>query len=321
MRRLLTIAPVAVAIAVSLAAGPAFGADSSGATDELKEGYALKQSGKCREAIPHFLASYKVDPKPKALLNLADCEAQVGELLAARGHAAEGRDLARQENDTELTGVADEQLDAIEKRLPRLTIRLAPGAVPRSIAIRDGSVLGATDLGAAVPMNPGVHHVVATAPGHAQREFDVTLAEGASAEVEVQPGLALDAANASSWHGAKSGGWSENSGPSTRQIVTFGALGLGAAGIVVGVATGIAAGSKHSALENECTGNNCPTSAQGDLDGFHSLRTWSTVGYVLGLAGLAAGAVLWFTSPSYSEKTPTSGSWITPSPAGLAGRF
>ncbi len=68
--------------------------DAPAAIDELKQGYALKRAGHCPEAIPHFLASYRAEPKPKALLNLADCEQQTGDLLSARGYATQGRDLA-----------------------------------------------------------------------------------------------------------------------------------------------------------------------------------------------------------------------------------
>src|ERR1019366_486119 len=276
--RLSVLVSAAVAMVASLTAFASQAADAPSALDELTTGYGLKQAGKCPEAIPHFLASYRADPKPKSLLNLADCEAQVGELVSARGHATEGRDLARQENDTELAGVADQQLAAIDKRLPRLTVRLATGAPAGTVAVRDGSLLSGAQLGAPMPLNPGVHHVVATAPGHAQRELNVTLAEGADAEVEAQPGPPLTM-NASSGEREQGHGRNESAGSSARQILAYGAFGLGAAGIVMGVVTGVAAGSKHSALENECTGNNCPASAQSDLDGFHSLRTVSTVGY------------------------------------------
>ncbi len=118
------------------------GDDSANAVDELKAGYALKQAGNCTEAIPHFLASYRADPKPKALLNLADCLAQTSDLLSARGYATQGRDLADQQHDAELTGVADDQLAAIDKRLPRLTIRIASAAPPDSKVSRDGVVSG-----------------------------------------------------------------------------------------------------------------------------------------------------------------------------------
>ena len=140
---------------------------------------------------PHFLASFRADPKPKAALNLADCLAQTGDLLSARGYATQGRDLADQQHDTELVGVADEQLAAIDKRLPRLTIRIASSAPPDSKVSRDGVVVGAASFGVAAALNPGPHRIVVTASGRVDAEFDVTLAEGAAEEIEVHPGVAL----------------------------------------------------------------------------------------------------------------------------------
>ena len=300
--------------------------DAPNAVDELKTGYALKQAGKCPEAIPHFLASYLADPKPKALLNLVDCKQQTGDLVAARGYAQQGRDLAAQQNDAELVGVADQQLAAIDKRLARLTIRLASHAPADSRVSRDSIVLDQRSLGVAVEVNPGAHRIVVAAVGRTDAEFDVTLAEGAVQELEVHPGgpLAQEPTAAIAGHPRTEEVEMSSErapSPSTRTLLTYGAFGVGAVGLAVGLATGIAATSKHSALERECpNASGCPDSAQNDIDSFHSLRTWSTVGYVVGAAGLATGAVLWFTAPKASPEL-SARLWIGPRSAGVAGAF
>ena len=314
------------AVATSLGAASAQAGDVTSAAEELKQGYILKLGGNCGEAIRHFVASYRLDPRPKAVLNLADCERQTGDLLAARGHATEGRELARRQNDAELVGVAEQQLATIDRRLARLTIRLSPGAPVGSVVARNGVNLDTSSLGVAAALNPGTYHIVATAPGHAQHQSDVTLGEGAREDIEVQPGPAVvDARPAAipptvpATIEPTEGSGTPSSG-STRTALTYGAFGVGAAGIVVGVAVGVAAGSKHSTLEGECTGNNCPSSAQSDIDSFRSLRTWSTVGYVVGFVGLAGGAVLLLTAPRAVSDT-TAHVWIGPASAGLAGAF
>ena len=65
---------VSLLLAASAIRAPARAADSTGAVEELKEGYALKQAGNCRDAVRHFARSLQLNPTPKALLNLADCE-------------------------------------------------------------------------------------------------------------------------------------------------------------------------------------------------------------------------------------------------------
>ena len=179
------------AVATCLGATSAQAADVTSAAEELKQGYILKLRGNCGDAIRHFVASYRLDPRPKAVLNLADCERQTGDLLAAREHATEGRELARRQNATELVGVAEEQLATLEKQLPRLTIRLASGAPDGTRVVRDGVVVGPEALGKAVATNPGAHRVMATATGRVDCEFELTLGEGARQVIEVEPGPML----------------------------------------------------------------------------------------------------------------------------------
>jgi hypothetical protein len=316
--RVFAVFSLLTVIVACLAEGDALAADSSAAIDELKAGYALKQQGQCERAIPHFLASYHADPKPKALLNLADCEQRLHLLLSATEHAKEGLNLARQANDEALVDVAQGQLDTIDHKLPRLIVRMAPSAPPGATAILDGAALGVDAMDAPVPLDPRGHRVIVTAPGHAQREFDIPLVEGQHAEIEVEPGMPTGSDAAPAEATLPPSG-SENGGSPARQLLTYGVLGIGGAGIAAGVAVGVAAGSKHGTIERECNGNSCPPTAQGDIDSFHTLRTWSTVGYAVGFAGVAAGAVLWLTAPK-SDTTATA-VWLGPASAGVSGRF
>jgi hypothetical protein len=305
-------------VATALPVRTAIADDAAGALGELKQGYVLKQQGNCREAIPHLARSLELDPKPKAALNLADCERQVGDLVAARDHAALGRDLAHQLNDAELATVADEQLGAIDKRLPLLTIRLASGAPTACTIERDGSVVEMRSLGVPIEVNPGTHTIALHAPGFMDRRFRTTIAEGERAEIEVEPGprlrsSAVQVTATSPEHAAQS--------PPPLVYGAYGALGLGAVGLTIGIVAGLAAVSKHDALVGECNGNDCFPSAQGDLDGFHSLKTVSTVGYLVGAIGLAGGGALWFFALRERSTGRDAHLWIGPSSAGVGGVF
>jgi hypothetical protein len=304
---------------VSAATGTAHADDAPDALDELKQGYALKQAGRCQEAIAHFARSFDRDPTAKALLNRADCEAKVGDLAAAQDHAAQGRQLAIERNDAELAGLAAEQLAAIEKKIPHLTITMAPNAPANCTVSRDGVPVDPATLGAAVGVNPGEHAVVANASGYPPRTFYVTLAEGETARIKVQPGAKL----ASPAEAATSGTSAppESSHGSTGRLLAFAAGGIGVAGLVVGIATGIAAATKHGTLESHCAGNNCPPSEQSELDSFHTLRTASTVAYAIGLVGIAGGAVLWLTVGRPRSNGAGVGAWLGPASAGVGGSF
>jgi hypothetical protein len=166
-----------MAASVCLCTSPAKAADSAEALDELRQGYSLKQAGNCQDALPHLARSFQIEPTARAALNLSDCEQRLGDLVASKGHAAQGADLARQQKNGELAGVADEQLAAIEKRLPRLTVKLVDAA-PDCAVTRDGAALPAASVGTPIAINPGAHVIAVSCPGRANRSVDVTIAEG-----------------------------------------------------------------------------------------------------------------------------------------------
>lgn len=318
-----TILSFGLAAAGVLTSAHAQAADNAEALDELKQGYSLKQVGNCRDAVPHLTHSVRLQATARALLNLSDCEQKLGELLSAQGHAAQGREMAGQQNDGELAALADEQLAAIDKRLPRLTVRLSDQAPAGSKVACDGVPVDASSLGAPIPKNTGAHIVTVSAPGRAEKRFDVTMDEGGHRELTVEPGpkLGLEPPDKipSEAEAPKSEPGSQRANLS--KPLALAAFGLGAAGLAVGLVTGIMGGSKHAALTTECPQDLCPSSAHGDLDAFHTLRTASTVGYVVGALGVAGGAVLWLTAPSGRATRATARVWLGPSSAGVGGAF
>src|SRR5437762_10088774 len=98
--------------------------DPAAARAQLQQGYALKQQGKCDEALPHFVESVRLDHQPKGLVNLADCEEKLGKLASAQMHFVEVRDLARAQGLDPLRNVAEQHLAALERRMPKLIVLL-----------------------------------------------------------------------------------------------------------------------------------------------------------------------------------------------------
>ncbi len=178
-----------VALLLICTAAPALAqTDPAAGRAQLKQGYELKQAGHYDEAFPHLLEAVRLDPQPKALMNLADCEEHLGKLSDADGHWVRARDRAAEQRDDALHAEAARRLAALEKRLPRLTIRLAAGAPADTVVVRDGVKLGAASLGVPLPGDPGAHVVEVQAKGHASKHYDVTLAEGQQSDLEVEPG-------------------------------------------------------------------------------------------------------------------------------------
>ncbi len=101
------------------------------------------------------------------------------------------------------------------------------------------------------------------------------------------------------------------------------AVGVGSAGVVTGVVAGSAASKKHSTLAAHCVDDDCPPEYHEELEDFRQYRTFSTVGYVAGAAGVALGVTLLVTAPEAARASPTKGVTlrIGPSYAGVGGRF
>src|SRR6185369_2421775 len=109
-------------------------------------------------ACEQFRASDKLDAAVGTELNLADCEEK-------RGHLASAWELYR---------TAAEKLSERDERLAFARSRIQAGA-PQESTVRDGDVeLGAV-LGVALPMDPGPHTLVVSAPGFAPQSFAVRL--------------------------------------------------------------------------------------------------------------------------------------------------
>lgn len=304
------IGAFSVLLASAMLARDAYAADPAAALDELKQGYALKKDGNCGEAIRHFERSQQLNPTAKALLNLSDCEARTGNLVAAQVHATEGRRLAEREGDADLTAVADGQLGVLERRLPRLLIALSPDAPRNSIVSRDGLSVAPSSVGVAIAVNPGKHVIAVRAEGFAARVFEVSIVEGARERIEVAPGQRLvgDAKAPEDEPAAR--GWSSLG---ARKVAALAFGGAGVVAVGVGTVFGLNALSKNSDsnANGHCDSAGCdPIGKQLRNDALGS-ATLSTIAFVAGATLIAGGAVLWITAPAEHASRVTVGGTFT----------
>jgi hypothetical protein len=248
----------------------------------FEEGRKALAAGDLDTACARFRASDQIDPAPGTKANLADCEERRGRVATAweLNRTALGKLPAGDPR----APILKQRIAKLEGRLPKLVLTLAAGA-PKETVVREGeATLGTSSTyGVALPLDPGVHHLEVSAPGRAPRTIEVTLAEGKSAEVTVEPG-AVEAAPRAPAAPASS---SASPGP---WIVG----GVGVAGIVVGAVAGVIVLSKKGATSACSDGPppTCPTQDAVDAaNAGRALGPVSTVGFVVGAAGLAAGGI------------------------------
>jgi hypothetical protein len=311
-------APALVLVCCALAAPRAARAQDREATATalFDEGHALMVQRRYAEACPKLAESQRLAPSGGTLINLAECYERSGRTASAW---AAWKDAAARANAAGKPGPEKSALAraaALEPALARLTIALAPGSDVAGLEVtRDGVPVGAGELGSAMPVDPGTHHVEAQAPGKKpwaatvdvaakQRDARVTVSlEDAPQAPAVAAATAADApppARPAALEAvAPPAGTESEAWPAQRTV----AIGVGAAGVVgvaVGSAFGLIAKSKNDqALEpaNCRTSTQCSTSGLTLTDDARSAATVSTVAFIAGGAAIATGAVLWFTAP------------------------
>src|SRR5262249_37803913 len=141
---------------------------------------------------------------------------------------------------------------------------------------RDGVELGAGSLGTPLPVEPGKHVVSVSAPGHATKTFEVTLAEAEqkSLAVDVGPEGSPDASTNPAPDGPKSNG-----------LRTVGWIvgGVGAAAVATGVVFTLLALGDNSKSKPGCDGSICAD--QPSLDARNDARAKGNVATGLFIGG------------------------------------
>ncbi|MCC6648269.1 MAG: hypothetical protein IT374_22205 [Polyangiaceae bacterium] len=295
-------------LAPLLASSAAFAGDAASAEALFVQGRAAADRGDHATACAKFEESNRLDPAPGTVFNLGDCSEKLGKLATAWQYF---REVAqRLPASDERVPIAIARAARLDKRTPRLTIRLAASAPAGTVVARDGSELGAASLGVALPVDPGEHQIEVRAAGRRPATRRVTIAEGAQQSLEVDAGPLADGAvgpaprpdAAGSSGGRRTAGW----------------IALGAGGVVfgVGVVTGVMVLGKKSTVDANCDADKrCNQAGADAADAGRTLGKVSGVSFVLGAAGLGVGGYLLATSP---RRETAIAPWFGPGAGGLS---
>jgi len=294
------------------ATGEQAGRDQASADELFRQGRALATAQDYAHACPKFSESLRLDPAAGTLLNLADCEEQIGRLASAWAHFKElGDELPRTDERQE---VALERARILERRLPHLTVELSFATAPEATVKCDDVELGRGSLGVALPVDPGEHTVVVSQPGRTLQPVVFTLAEGQSRVLVVGPGEAIPVegdGSAPAGAGKRTAGW----------IVG----GVGVAALATGTYFGIRALEDRSDSNAHCDGSLCadPAGAQAYQDAKGEARV-ADVGLGIGVIAVAVGSYLLFTTRdagSPAAAAPAQRLSLVMRPAGIGVRW
>jgi hypothetical protein len=286
---------------------------SSQADTVFREGRRAAEAGNFTTACLKFAESQRLDPSTGTLLNLGDCEEHLNHLSAARNYYQTA--LSQLGKSDPRVAPAQEHLAGVEGRMPRLTVRVSPTSPPGTAVSRDGVPVAPATFGIAIPVDPGAHVFVVTAPGYQDQRESMVLDDRESREFLALPGPALSLARARPDAGAPTQGPpdSNEASPPPRGARTAGwiVLGAGVVGLVVAGVSGVVLLDEKSTVANHCSR---PTGCDSEGAAAASAnKTWlpvNTIAWIAGVAGTGVGAYLILSAPR--GHAPTAGVAVAP---------
>lgn len=331
--------PRAIVLSLLTAAAPALAQprDPAAADALFREGRALLKQKKFDAACPKLAESFRLDPAPGTLFNLAQCE-------EGRGHIASAHERWQHLVDTLTTSgkladdrlpVARERVAALAPRVPKLTIRIKKSAPSGTVVLRDGIELRGAGLDAPLPVDPGEHVIIARAAYRKDAETKVTLAPGDARTVEVEPGgedgtRPAPAAGAEAPPAASAPAASASPPPSSTTLAASGGrrstgyvfAGVGVLGLVGAGVTGLMLSSTQATVSDHCNKQTRICDQQG-VDATNSGKTLLKVNaalWAVGLVGAGVGTYLILSQDSSGEPRTSLGVHAGPGVASLSFR-
>ncbi len=305
----------------------------------FNEARTLMDQGRFAEACPKLAESQRLDPAVGTLLYLGECYEKEGKVASAWAAFKSAASAARNAGQTAREQTANKHASDLEPRLPRLTLVVPSGSEVSGLVVqRDDIDLGSVAWGTAVPVDPGKHHILASAPGKKPWSKDVDIGTQPTVTTVTLPRLEDDPNNKPAPAAAASpaapgatpaptaGGTSQSvvvwappgaarsqgaarphdSATGTAMHIAGISLGtLGLVGLAVGTVYELKTQSKLQDAKNAC--NNYPTDCTPAGIALNNqskdASNTATVGFVVGGGLLVTGIVVYLLAPSsyYSD--------------------
>ena len=192
MRTLVFLAALGAAAAAwpSVASADVNDAERGAARDLFKQGDELQRAGKFAEALDKFQRAEQVIQAPTNVLRVAECQAALGKLVeASESYRTVIRWTLQPGSPPAFQSAVDQakgELAQVEPRVPKLIVQATPAQVQNAQLIVDGTAMPGALIGVPVPIDPGDHKILVSAPGYSAPELTVTLRERESKTVAVE---------------------------------------------------------------------------------------------------------------------------------------
>lgn len=277
-----SVALIGVLLAPALACAQT-ARDLAAAKQAFKEGDEAEGRGEYQAALAKFGQALSVKDTAQLHLRIGAVEEKLGRLNDALASYRRGLDRAAAH--PVVARVAKEQIDALEPRIPTVTL-VAPRLLPGLTVTIDDAPVAQAALGTPLRVDPGAHRLHATAPGYQPRDQAFTSAErsGARLELDLLPAGPAPAAAMSA---------------SPTRLPGALVLGGGGAALVAGLVLLGASYAKDGTINAQCQGPDrrlCPQSQKlvidAEVSSVDAMRFGSLGVMAVGAAGVAVGSYL-----------------------------
>ncbi|MGC4068988.1 MAG: hypothetical protein QM784_30945 [Polyangiaceae bacterium] len=287
------------------------------ARSQVNDGVALFQKGRFAEAERNFTAALEIAQVPTVALWAARAHERQGKWVLAL--AAYRRALAMPSNDLwvgdaqqRAQAEAREELQRLEARVPKVQVVLEGKATAGFVVTMDQVAIDSASLAAFFPADPGRHVLEVEQAGHVTRVVvELREAEERRVSLRLPDTSGTDSGTARPTDVAASSSERTVSSPkdvtaprrtqSDDSMRTWGwvGVGVGTTGVLVGTVAGLwLIGNRASLHRDGCSGDVCVGDRFSDrVDRYNTLRTVSTIGFVVGGVGMATGVTLLLMNP------------------------
>ena len=282
-------AGLVVILVLSVTSEAHAGGSAAAAQALFEEARALIADGKYAAGCAKLEGSQALDPGPGTQYNLALCYEKSGRSASAWATYLEAAAAYKATSRPDWEAKARDRATALASTLSKVTIVVVPGA-PRDLAItRDGVAVVASELGTAIPVDPGPHVVEATAKGRPTFHASTLLAPGQSKRVDVVLGAAASSP-------------ATDTPPTPRpaeHTLAYVVGGVGLAGLALGGVAGLVALDKNASSTGVCPNDGTcrDAAARSDSRAAGNWATISTIAFIAGGALTAAGVLLFVFAP------------------------
>jgi hypothetical protein len=293
------------------AAAHAQPSDPTAGAKLFEEGRELAKQNRFAEACDKFEKSYALDNGVGTELNLADCQEHLGHFAMAYRMFDEAASRLAGDNRQKF---AHDRAEALVPKLATTVVKLADAAAPGvSVTIAGRAVKASAEITERV--DPGTITVRVVIPGKPTFEKSQSAAAGATVIFDAGGGGATTTTTTDIKPNPTTPTVTTTDTPTTvrrhgRVVAAYITGGAGLATLGVGIGLGFAANSKYNtAVAAHCTKNGtqiiCDSTGYADTHDAGTLADTGTVIGAVGLAAVAAGAILFFTAPRDIVVTPT----------------